>query len=164
MLRKLLLYAGAVALFVTFLGQWMVWGILCACCDDVILDDALSSNLHNSICQVASKFKIFVGICNLLASRTTCPLPWFVLVVFCHWWRCLPLFCWFVAALTVACPDVDCLPWHDVQSHQFRFGGRWHDVFDYVCNVEYCPIVWGYGCDAGEKEVSNGSAASFGIA
>jgi hypothetical protein len=62
----------------------MARGILCACYNDVILDDALSSNLRNLICQVAIKFKIVVGISDLLASGTSCPLHWFVLVVFYH--------------------------------------------------------------------------------
>ena len=56
----------------------MMRGILCACYNDVILDDALSSNPRNLICQVASKFKIVVGIRDLLASGTSSPLPWFV--------------------------------------------------------------------------------------
>ncbi len=46
--------------------------------DDVILDDALSSNLHIFICQIASIFKIVVGIHDLLNSVTSCPWPWFV--------------------------------------------------------------------------------------
>ena len=95
--HNLLLYAGAVVLFVTFWARWMAWGILCICCNYVILDDALSSNLHNLIFQVASKFKIVVGIRDLLASRTSCPFPWFILVVFDHWWKdkslCLVLLC-----------------------------------------------------------------------
>ena len=47
----------------------------CVCCNDVILDDALSRNWHNFIFQVASKLKIAVGIHNLVASGTVCPLP-----------------------------------------------------------------------------------------
>ena len=49
----------------------MARGILCKCCDDVILNDALSSNLCNLIFQVASKLKIAVGIHDLLASGTS---------------------------------------------------------------------------------------------
>ncbi len=57
---------------------------LCACYNDVILDDALSSNPHNLIHQVTSKSEIVVGIHDLLASGTSCPLPWFIWVVFYH--------------------------------------------------------------------------------
>jgi hypothetical protein len=76
----------------------------CACYNDVILNDAFSSNPRNLICQVASKFDIVVGIRNLLASGTSCPLPWFIWDVFYHWWRHLPLHCWFLLeALAVVC-------------------------------------------------------------
>ena len=104
MLGKLLLYVVSVVvvLCVTVWEQWMSWGILCTWYDDVILDDTLSSNLHNLVCQVASKLENVVGICNLLASGTSCSLPWFILVVFYHWWRCPPLHCWFVESLAVA--------------------------------------------------------------
>ena len=64
MLRKLQLYVVVVVvvvvLFITFQERWMAWGILHACYN--ILDDALSSNQSNLICQVASKFKIVVDI------------------------------------------------------------------------------------------------------
>jgi hypothetical protein len=136
MLHELHLYVVAVVvvLFVTFQEQWMVWEILCACYDDVILDDALSSNLHNLICQVASKFKIVVGICNLLASGTSCPLPWFVWVVFYHWWRRLPLNCWFVEMLAVVCVLIlwviiwctpPCMPWCNVLPVPLRWPMTW---------------------------------------
>ncbi len=122
MLRELHLYviAVVVVLFITFQEQWMVWGILCACYNDVILDDALSSNPHNLICQVASKFEIIVGIRDLLASGTSCALPWFVWVVFYHWWWHLPLHCQFVEVLAVVCVLIlrvlfwctpPCAPW-----------------------------------------------------
>ena len=105
MLRELQLHVVAVfaVLFVTFWERWMAWGILCAYYHDVILDDALSSNPRNLVCQVARKFDIVGGSCDLVASGISCPSPWFVWVVFCHWWRCLPLRCQFVEALAVAC-------------------------------------------------------------
>jgi hypothetical protein len=67
--------------------------------NDVILVDALSSNPRILICQVASKFEIVVGIHNLLASGTSCPLPWFLWVLGCI----LPLMTASAIALLVCC-------------------------------------------------------------
>ena len=60
----------------------MARGVPSTCYSDVILDDALSSNPRNLICPVARKIKIVVGIQDLVASGTSCPLPRFLLVVF----------------------------------------------------------------------------------
>ena len=134
------------------LAQWTVWRILCACYNDVILDDALSSNLHNSICQVASKFKIVVGIRDLVASGTACPLPWFILVVFCHWWRRLPLHCWFVAVSAVACVLIlwvwswcrpPCVPWCTIPPVLLRWPMTWRFWLCVQCWVlPHCLVIW----------------------
>ncbi len=82
----------------------MVWGMFCACYDDVILDGALSSNPRTLICRVANKFENVVGmIHNLWASKTSSPLPLCIWVVLYHWWLHLPSCCQFVEALVVVC-------------------------------------------------------------
>ena len=79
-----------------------------------LLDDVLSSNLRNLICPVSNIFWIALGIVCLLTNGISCPLLWFVQVVFC---RCTPPPLWrcqFVVVSKIVYSDVRCFSCHDV--------------------------------------------------
>ena len=60
--------------------------------------------------------------------------------------------------------DVDGFSGGNVQSGEFSFGSRSHDMFDDMCYVENGAIIGWDVCIGRKEEVAACSAASFGFA
>ena len=60
--------------------------------------------------------------------------------------------------------DVDCLPSHNVQCPEFRFGGGGHDIFDDLGYRENGAVVRRVYSVVGEEEMSPSAAASLRFA
>ena len=72
---------------VAFWRWCMAWWILCECFCGGWRGDVLSSNWRSWVFRVASRNKIGLDICNLVASGNACPWLLFIWVESCHWWR-----------------------------------------------------------------------------
>ena len=59
--------------------------------------------------------------------------------------------------------NVDCLTSHDVEGCKFGFGGRRHNMFDDVGDIEYGTIVAWHFFIMRKEKVATGSAPSLGF-